>query len=252
MSVKAEKQAIFMREDGWRLISWDALRRVLLFLISAGALAWFVSFLQNPNTLPIQKIQALGTFTMVNESMLRDVVAKTVSGGYFNVNVDEVQQAVEALPWVYQASVGRVWPDTIAINVTEQTALASWATGGIVNTQGTLFKPVETIRPLTLPVFDGPPGKERNMTEFYGMAKEIIAPLDVTIRQLSMDSRHAYRLTLSNGVVILLGKENMQDRLKRFARVYKKVLATRANDIARVDTRYSNGLAIGWNKNIRE
>ena len=252
MSVKTDQQAIFMREDGWRFFSWRTIQRVLLFLASAGSLAWFVTYLQNPNTLPIQKIHALGTFTMVNESMLRDVVAKTVTGGYFNVNVDEVQQAVEALPWVYQANVGRVWPDTIAINVTEQTALATWATGGMVNTQGTLFKPIEIVRPLPLPVFDGPVGMERNMTEFYGQAKSIVDELELSIRQLTMDSRHAYRLTLSNGIVILLGKENMLDRLKRFARVYKKVLATRAGDIARVDTRYSNGLAIGWNKNIRE
>ena len=89
------------------------------------------------------------------------------------------------------------------------------------------------------------------MTEFYSMAKAIIEPLGLSIRQLSMDSRRAYRLTLSNGIVVLLGRENMQDRLKRFARVYKKVLATRAQDIARVDTRYSNGLAVGWNKNIQ-
>jgi cell division protein FtsQ len=74
----------------------------------------------------------------------------------------------------------------------------------------------------------------------------------LTITQLHMDSRHAYRITLSNGIVVLLGRENMHDRLKRFARVYNKVLATRAGDIERIDTRYSNGLAIGWNKNIQK
>ena len=251
MSTKANQQAVFMSERRWLSISWSSVRRALLFLASAGVLAWLGSVMQDPTTLPINKIHALGTFTMVNESMLREVVAKTVSGGYFNLNVDEVQKAVEALPWVYQANVSRVWPDTIAISVTEQTALASWAMGGMVNTQGTLFKPTEITRLLTLPVFDGPAGMERNMTEFYTMAKSIIDPLGLNIRQLSMDSRRAYRLTLNNGIVVLLGRENMQDRLKRFARVYKKVLANRAQDIARVDTRYSNGLAIGWNKKIQ-
>lgn len=251
MSAKANQQAVFMRESSWLSVSWRSVRRVVLFLASAGALAWFGSVMMDPSTLPINKIHALGTFTMVNESMLREVVAKTVTGGYFSLNVDEVQKAVEALPWVYQANVSRVWPDTIAISVTEQTALASWATGGMVNTQGTLFKPTEITKSLSLPVFDGPVGMERNMTEFYTMAKTIIEPLGLNIRQLSMDSRRAYRLILNNGIVVLLGRENMQDRLKRFARVYKKVLATRAQDIARVDTRYSNGLAVGWNKNIR-
>ena len=252
MSAKASQQAVFMRERSWRFINWQTLIRVVLFLTSAGLLAWFASYLQNPHTLPVNKIHAVGAFNMVNEIMLREVVAKTVTGGYFTVNVDEVKRAVEEIPWVYQANASRVWPDTISINVTEQSALAYWAAGGIVNTQGTLFKPAEINKSFNLPVFDAPLGMERNMTEFYFMAKAIIEPLGLTITQLHMDGRRAYRLTLSNGIVVLLGRENMQDRLNRFARVYNKVLAVRAADIERIDTRYSNGLAIGWNKNIQK
>lgn len=252
MSAKASQQAVFMREREWRFLNWKTVMRALVFLVSAGLLAWFVNYLQHPNTLPVNKIHALGTFNMVNESMLRDVVAKTVTGGYFTVNVDEVKTAVEEIPWVYQANVSRVWPDTISINVTEQTALAHWAMGGIVNQQGMIFKPVEINKTLKLPIFDAPIGMERNMTEFYLWAKTIVDPLGLTITELHMDSRRAYRLTLDNGIVVLLGRENMQDRLKRFVRVYNKVLSARAGDIERIDTRYSNGLAVGWNKNIQK
>lgn len=252
MSAKASQQAVFMRERTWSFVNWQTLIRVVVFFTSAGLLGWFVNFLQKPETLPVNKIHAVGAFNMVNEAMLREVVAKTVTGGYFTVNVDEVKKAVEEIPWVYQANVSRVWPDTVSINVTEQIALAQWAMGGIVNPQGTLFKPTEINKSLTLPVFDAPLGMERNMTEFYFMAKAIIEPLGLTITQLHMDGRRAYRLTLSNGIVVLLGRENMQDRLNRFARVYHKVLAARAADIERIDTRYSNGLAVGWNKNIQK
>ncbi len=252
MSAKATQQAVFMRERTWSFVNWQTLIRVVVFLTSAGLLAWFVNYLQNPHTLPVKKIHAVGAFNMVNEAMLREVVAKTVTGGYFTVNVDEVKQAVEEIPWVYQANVSRVWPDTVSINVTEQIALARWAMGGIVNIQGSLFKPAEINKSLTLPVFDAPLGMERNMTEFYFMAKAIIEPLGLTITHLHMDGRRAYRLTLSNGIVVLLGRENMQDRVNRFARVYNKVLAARAADIERIDTRYSNGLAVGWNKNIEK
>jgi len=252
MSAKASQQAVFLREREWPFINLKLLLRIALFLASAGLLAGFVSYLQNPNTLPVNKIHALGTFNNVNESMLREVVAKTVTGGYFTVNVDEVKRAVEAIPWVYQANASRVWPDTISINVTEQTALAHWAMGGIVNQQGTLFKPETDSKTLALPVFDGPLGMERNMTEFYLMARTVIEPLGLTISELHMDNRRAYRLTLNNGIVVLLGRENMTERLQRFARVYNKVLVARADDIERIDTRYSNGLAVGWNKNIQK
>lgn len=248
MPAKSNHQAVYYQGHLLRRLPWNKFLRVVLFLFSAGLLAWFIAYLQQPTTLPINKIRALGTFTMVNEKMLREVVANTVAGGYFTVNVDEIQKAVEALPWVYQASVSRVWPDTISLHVTEQHALAEWAKGGFVNLQGTVFKPTEVNRLLTLPVFDGPSGMERNMTEFYGRALSLIEPTGLSISRLTMDTRRAVRVTLSNGIVVLLGREKMEDRLQRFVRVYRKVLVDRAGEIARVDTRYSNGLAIGWRK----
>ncbi len=252
MSAKTSHQAVYMQTRNWRSIRWGTLLRAMIFIASAGLLAWFINFLQQPGTLPINKIHALGSFNMVDEKMLREVVARTVAGGYFTVNVEEVQTAVEALPWVYKASVSRVWPDTISISVTEQKALAEWRGGGVVNQQGEIFKPLEFRKPVQLPEFDGPAGMERNMTEFYRVAKQIVEPLGLSITRLKMDSRRAYRLTLNNGIQVLLGREHIHDRLKRFSRVYKKVLVTRAEEIARVDTRYSNGLAIGWRKQVRE
>jgi cell division protein FtsQ len=89
---------------------------------------------------------------------------------------------------------------------------------------------------------------ERNMTEFYKNAKSIIEPLGIEITGLNLDSRGAYLIELSNDIELLLGRENIKSRLERFARVYKKVLIKRATEIARIDMRYSNGLAVGWRK----
>ena len=251
MSARASQQAVVMQQDD-NLISWVIVRRALAFLISAGVISWLVFWLQQPNTLPISKIRALGVFEKVDENMLRSVVAQTVDGGYFSVNVDQVQSAVEQLPWVLQASVSRVWPDTISINIVEQKALAVWELGGLVNQQGTLFKPDATSYPLGLPTLDGPIGMQRNMTEFYQLAKSIVEPLGVSVIRIQMDSRRAYQVRLSNGIQLLLGREHTQNRLERFARVYKKVLSQKATDIASIDMRYSNGLAVGWKDKTRE
>ena len=158
----------------------------------------------------------------------------------------KVQQAVQAIPWVAQDSVRRVWPDTLAIDVTEQRTEAEWAKGGLVNPHGVLFFPERDTYPKGLPVFDGPTGTERNLTEAYQMAKAIIEPLQLQIQEIHMDSRRAISLKLNNGIDVILGREETRTRLERFARVYRKLLVQRVNDIARVDMRYSNGLAVGW------
>lgn len=246
MSARSDNQAIYMQTRTSLPLSWVSLQRILIFLISASVIAWAVFKLQQPDTLPIEKIHALGSFTHVNEAMLRNVVAGTIDGGYFAVNVSDVQEAVERLPWVYSASVSRIWPDTISINVKEQQAMAIWNGGELVNYQGTVFIPPRETFPANLPEFNGPAGMERNMTEFYQQAKRILEPVGVAIRHLNLDSRGAYTLHLNNGIKVLLGREQMHSRLERFARVYKKVLQVRATEIARIDMRYSNGLSVGW------
>src|SRR5690606_26740055 len=57
-----------------------------------------------------------------------DVVAETAGiktgDTMISVDSDEVTAAVEALPWVADASVSRDWPGTVRISVTEREAIA--------------------------------------------------------------------------------------------------------------------------------
>ena len=248
MSAKANNQAVYMHPKTIMPVNGVTFWRVLLFVASAALLGWGAYVLQKPETLPIQKIHAIGTFSKINEEMLRGVVATSIDAGYFAVDVAEVKRAVEALPWVHKASVSRIWPDTLSINVIEEKASAIWARGGLVNQLGEIFVPEKNSYPDNLPVFDGPVGKQRNMTEFYKQASSIIEPLQVKIVRLHFDSRGAITIYLSNNIEVLLGREKAENRLQRFVRVFKKVLINKVNEIASIDMRYSNGLAVGWKK----
>lgn len=248
MSARASQQAVYMGTSPMMPFNGLAVRRVIFILISTALLVWGVVELRKPDTLPIKKIHAVGSFVKVDEAMLRTVIAKVLDGGYFAVNVSEVQHAVESLAWIKSASVSRIWPDTISISVVEEQATAVWARGGLVNQQGAIILPFEESYPAGLPEFNGPVGMERNMTEFYKQARNVIEPLGLEITSLHLDSRGAYVLELSNDIELLLGREHIQSRLERFARVYKKVLVKRATEIAKIDMRYSNGLAVGWRR----
>lgn len=246
MLARANKQAVYMGAPRAASVPWRWLVRGLLFVLSASVLGWGTAQLQLEQALPIRKIHALGTFNHVNDSELRDVVAATVRGGFFGLNVNEIRTAVEALPWVAAAEVRRVWPDTVAIRVKEQTATAIWAKGGLVNTAGTVFEPQASSYPQGLPLFVGPKGMERNMTEHYRTLRDSIAAAGLNITEFHMDARRALRLKLSNDIELILGRENTQQRIRRFVRVYNKVLAGRAHEIQRIDMRYSHGLAVAW------
>ncbi|MDZ7686887.1 MAG: hypothetical protein U5O39_19620 [Gammaproteobacteria bacterium] len=51
----------------------------------------------------------------------------------------------------------------------------------------------------------------------------------------------------SRGVKVMLGKEDIMDRIQRYLFVIESArLSKRIDDIEQIDTRYSKGLAVRW------
>lgn len=248
MSVQA-KQAVYspqMPSFSFRPGRW-LLGVVILLLVAF--LYWAVQQLLNPMNAPVQKIQVQGSFVNVTEEMLAPL-SKQVSGvGYFDVDVTAFQQKVEALPWVDQATIRRVWPDTLAIHFVEHHPTAVWASGGLLNERGELFKPSAATYPTGLPVFDGPEKSSARMLETYHRFSQMLLSLGMRIQQLKLDKRRSWQVVLQSGLHINLGREHEFERLARFVRVYPRIHAMDKGDLQRVDLRYTNGMAVTWKKN---
>jgi cell division protein FtsQ len=245
MSIKARQAVPLEKQES---SEWAGhLVRIVLVVMMFLLASWLMATLNNPETLPIKMVRAQGTFSHVTESMLQEAVGQ-VSGGYFNVDVARVQQAVETLPWVAQASVRRVWPDTLAISVSEQQALAYWKSEGLVNSHGEIFTPEAETFPKNLPYFEGPTGMNMMVTQYYEDAQQRLAPLGLSVTKVVFDNRRSLVLQLNHELELVLGKEQKTARLERFVRVYPKVLSEKINKIARVDLRYPHGMTVAWKK----
>ena len=241
-------QAVIRVEHKWPRFNHQWLGRVVLLLLCVLLAGWLYQRLADPMTLPIHKIRVQGALVHVSEDMLRQSVLDKVQGGYFNIDVAALRKTVEQLPWVRTAAVRRVWPDTVVINVIEQQPLANWATGGLVNDRGEHFQPKANDRLKDLPLFVAPAGMEYNVTELYRDLSSQLAPLALRIVEIQLDERRAVQLQLHNGIELVLGREERLTRLQRFVKVYQKSLARHATRIQRVDLRYSNGMALQWDK----
>jgi len=220
----------------------------LLIVAFIALVYWAVQRMSAPLNVPIDKIQVQGAFVHVTENML-EPLSKEISGtGYFDLDIALIQQQVKALPWVEHATVRRIWPDTLAIHFIEQQPLAIWARGGIVNTEGELFKPERATYPENLPVFDGPENLQKKMVDSYQEFTALLLPLGITINELELDQRQSWRIGLRNGISLKLGRENVIERLLRFKRVYPKIKAMKAQAINSIDLRYTNGMAVAWSQ----
>jgi len=246
------KQAAYIKKKELPSISYRWINWVLPLVIVAAVLIFAQNHLSNPQTLPVNKIRVHGAFVNVDEAMLHRAVSGVVAGGYFNVDVERVREVVEKLPWVREASVRRVWPDTLSVSVVEQKPVAVSKKMGLININGDVFKPLNKILPATLPVFEGSVNLNKMMLEKYFEMNKLLLSIDRKISYLKVDARHAVELKLDNGLKVVLGREHDLHRLERLMLIYEKILASRINDIEVIDLRYTNGMAIGWKKKLKK
>jgi len=61
---------------------------------------------------------------------------------------------------------------------------------------------------------------------------------------LALTPRRAWQITTNNGIVIELGRVDMQQRLEKFASVYNSTIVGLNKKISYADLRYPNGFAV--------
>ena len=247
----AARQAAYLKKKELPAISFRWMNWALSLVVACAVLFFAEEHLSSPQTLPVNKIRVHGAFVNVDEEMLHNSIATIVAGGYFNVDVGRVREVVEQLPWVSKASVRRVWPDTLSVSIVEQQPIAISKSSGLINANGDVFKPQSKELPASLPVFDGNTNLNKLMLSRYHEMNKLLVAIDSKITYLKLDARHALELKLDNGLKVVLGRGDTTQRLERFIRIYHKILASRASDIDVIDLRYTNGMAIGWKKKIK-
>jgi cell division protein FtsQ len=244
---KKKAQAKQKRKPFQWLIRW---RRVIVFgalfiAVSVGA-GFAGQWLLDPEHLPIRNVEVHGEFQHLTNDQLRQAVADVVEESFFTINVDAIRNMAEALPWVKQAAVRRVWPDTVIIDVTEQVAAARWGEAALLNRRGELFEPdIDTI-PDYLPELVGPDALRRQVMERYVAVTTELTRIGHAIRRMEVNDRRSWRVQLDNGVELRLGREMIMERLQRFLRAYPSVLAPKIQQLEYVDLRYANGFSVRW------
>ncbi len=194
---------------------------------------------------PLNTVQLSAAPQQVPVELLERVVREQVRGNFFSVDMKRARLAFEQLPWVRKVSVRRKFPWSLEVELEEHVALARWNGVALVNTHGEVFTvPRENDTDVqVLPAFIGQPDTSAQMAKLYVELSQTLQPLQQQVTQMSLSPRFAWQARLGNGMVLELGREQMQQRMARFVEVYPYSLATLAGDVTHVDLRYRNGFA---------
>ena len=195
-----------------------------------------------PGLFPLHSVRLMAAPQRVDTAEVLEVVRNEVRGNFFTVDIKQLRQSLEKLPWVRNVNIRREFPSRLEVQLEEHKALAHWNNSALVNRQGEVF---DAQSAQVLPVFMGPDGDAAEVTQYYAQFERQLAGLNLQVEKIVLTPRHAWQLHLSNGMVLELGREDMQQRLERFVKVYPYSLAVVQHRVKYVDLRYRNGFAVG-------
>jgi cell division protein FtsQ len=222
------------------------LRAALVVPVVAFALYGAFKGVQLALDQPVRNLVVEGTFQRVTPIQVEAAVAEGLEAGFMTVNLSSLRERVQELDWVDRANVGRRWPDTLIVRVTEHQAAARWGERGLLNVRGELFTERSQHSFPELPSLAGPPGSERDVARRYLAVRGRLAEAGLTLESLGVDARGAWRIVLGGGQEIRLGRRDIDERLYRFFDVVAPALAADLKRVEYVDLRYTNGFAVGW------
>lgn len=230
------------------------------FVLLLGGSLFFAKLAQQPSRFPVSNVDVLGTVDYVNREKLMRTIESYTGEGFYGLDIDDVRQSVESLPWIAQAHVSRVWPGRIEVRVEEHEPAARWNDNSLISKRLEVFEPpqLQLDNPqyqewrevfASLPLLRGAEGRQRVLLNQFRADESALTRFDVSLDLLHEDERLSQTLELSNGVTVRLGYEERELRVQRFLDVYERLVnhADSASEFRSLtfDMRYSNGFALG-------
>jgi cell division protein FtsQ len=227
---------------------WDnapLLRSIANALIALSVLAMLYGVIFYTVRLPglflLRSVRLSDAPLRVDPKEVLQVIRNDVQGNLFTVDIEHLRQSLGKLPWVRNVSIRREFPHRLDVQLEEYQALAHWNNSALVDPHGEVFV-AKSEEPM--PDFVGQEGTAAEVTQYFSQFSQQLEALGLQVTRLVLSPRHAWQLRLSNGMVLELGREDMQQRLARFVEAYPYSLAAIQSRVKYVDLRYGNGFAV--------
>lgn len=204
---------------------------------------------------PITNVNVQGDLTYISQQAVQQRIAPYVGASFFTVDLAGMRTELEQMPWIAHAEVRRVWPDQVVIRLEEQLPVARWGDEALLNNQGQAFTPRELANYEHLPQLFGPQRAQQQVMQQYQVLSQMLRPMGFSIVRLELRERGSWFLTTGAGsagpgIELLLGRDHLVEKMRRFIAIYEKTLKEQITNIARIDLRYANGLAVGWREPV--
>ncbi len=203
-------------------------------------------------SMPLKYVRTEGIFQYLSKNEVQAVLQPLVLTGFFDVNMQAIHAAVATLPWVDTVAVKRIWPDAIDIKVSERKPYARWGKNSLITGQGVIFTPKNVDQFQNMTLVTGPESQQVRVLEIMKGIKTALADQSMELTEFSVNDRWAWKIKLSTGLEILLGRNEQLKKLQRFLKTLTVLKQEQIEQIVVVDLRYPNGYAVSWKPGVPE
>ncbi|MGV7234680.1 MAG: cell division protein FtsQ/DivIB [Nitrosomonadaceae bacterium] len=231
--------------DNYRVL--NILANCLFTLVVLAAAAAISPSVINLPIFALKEVSITGTnktdgrFKYITREQINSLISSQIAGSFFTVELDTISNTFEKLPWVRAASVRRHWPHGLEVRLEEHVVLARRGSSELINIYGEVFTATTNKR---LPEFTGPVERSYEVSQQYVIFRKLLQPLQKNIVQLDFSPRRAWRIHMEDGVVLELGREQVETRLGLYVLAHDHIASQFKEQVTYVDLRYPNGFSV--------
>lgn len=217
---------------------------VLSMILLSGRLLYLV--ISDAQRFPINTVKIAASYDHITRQQLEKVLSPYLREGFFGFSAKQLAYDLKQLAWCADASVQRIWPDIVKITVVERVPVAIW-NKALMTESGEVFQPEKDAMPQDgLPRLSGPEAQKNEILQNFQKLSKLLSSYGLSASALRLRNNQAWELSLKNGILLRLGKSELEARVRRFCRAYPAVFADKPEQLTSVDLRYARGMAVQW------
>lgn len=202
-------------------------------------------YLSDASYFPVETVKVSAPFEHVSRGQLETILAEFGYASFFSYPTKIAEKNIKQLSWVDSVKVQRVWPDALKIMITEKEPVALW-NDHLITKNGDLLSTEAILEAEQLPELNGPYEQQTDVLQSFKKLSKLLEKNGLKIAAMKLSDNQAWEMTLTNGLVLRLGKNDIEQRLKRFCQAYPAVFVGKQDQLSSVDLRYARGMAVQW------
>lgn len=231
-------------------VPWKLIVVLFLVIMPVALIVATYQWMQDPQNLTITSVEVKGDLNILDKTQLQPVIEPFTKTNLYLLDEKALEMAIENHPWVYSASMTKIWPDKLVIKIFEQHPVAFWGDKEMLAENGEIIKASLKKKKGVLPLLYSPSDKGRNMATGFLKIRKWMKGFPLKMVEFKEDSRGSWQIKLENGMTLKIGREHQEKRLRRFMVGYDHSLKDVVNNVKTVDLRYTNGFAVKWKKGL--